>query len=210
MRTPIFCLSLLLVLATAIGCAKSGRIKDRREKQMVGDTRAGTALYDIIVKKALTKLIQDHQAKVEYHPAKGSLKVAFVGIENSGAEELRDHREAVYDIVEEVLVNAGPYTVLSRRYVEVATREAGLRGPEDIFLKAKRQAFMSNLQEEGVTPDYFLWGKMTTQTTKDHGGVFTRKSRERRYRYSMEMVNSKTGVIETKVSGDSDKLYIGS
>ena len=193
-----------LFIAGTAGCVDSARIRTDDEAGIIDQKRGGIAVYDNIVRGALEKLLKQHHDKI-MDDETGKFLVAFVGIDNKGAEELGDHEEAIYDSIEEVLVNAKYYDVVSKRFIDVARRASGIRGPEDIFLAEPQQRFLSVLKQDGLSPSYFIWGKMTTQTST-HKGMVSKK-KDRRYRFSMEMVDTSTGQVVSKVSESNIKAY---
>jgi len=203
-KQPIRLAHVLLVSALVAACGSTGRVRDPNEPQLVGDRRAGTGTYDQLVKDATTKLVS--QAGMQAR-AQGPYKVAFVGIETKGAEELRDQLPAIYDQVEEVLVNSGPFTVVSRKAIDRARQEAGMRDFDDLYIAKNRDAFRGILGRDSEAPDVFVYGTTTTQTTESEGGVFTRDTTERRYILSMEMIDARTGTILAKVSGQQEIEY---
>jgi len=196
--------ALLIVLSVAAGCGSTGRVRAEGEDQLVGDKRAGTITYDQLVKDSTTKLVQQSTLQSR---AQGPYKVAFFGIETKGAEELRDQLPAIYEQIEEILVNSGPYTVLSRKAVDRARQEVGLRDFDDLFIAKNRDAFQGVMGRDSEAPDVLIWGTTTTQTTESEGGVFTRDTKERRYALSLEMIDAHTGVILSKVSGKQEIEY---
>ena len=149
-------------------------------------------------------MLDEHRDR-NFEPESGRFLVCFLGIENKGAEELGDHEAAIYDTVEEIFVNAQYYDVVSKRFVDTARRASGLRDAEQIYLQEPQERFLSVLKKEGLSPDYFLWGKMTTQTSK-HRGLIS-KQKERRYRFSMEMIDVHSGLVVSKKSHDNIKAY---
>jgi curli biogenesis system outer membrane secretion channel CsgG len=193
--------SLLLALCA---CGSSGRVKAEGEPQLVGDTRAGTLTYDELVKQTTTKLVQ--QAGLSAR-AQGPYLVAFFGIQTKGAEELRDQLPAIYEQIEEILVNSGPFTVLSRKAVDRAQAEAGMRDIDDLFIAKNRDAFMGIMGRDSKAPDVLVYGTTTTQTTESSGGIFQRNTKERRYSLSLEMIDAHSGQILAKVSGNQEIEY---
>jgi hypothetical protein len=199
-RIPLVLVAALILSA----CGSTGRVRDPGEAQVVGDRRAGNVTYDQLVKESTTKLVQ--QAGMQAR-AQGPYKVAFVGIETKGAEELRDQLPAIYEQIEETLVNSGPFTVVSRKAVDRARQEAGMRDFDDLYLAKNREAFRGILGRDSEAPDIFVYGTTTTQTTESEGGVFTRDTTERRYVLSLEMIDARTGTILAKVSGKQEIEY---
>jgi hypothetical protein len=198
--------SALLLPLVCAACGSTGRVKEEGEPQLVGDKRAGTVTYDQLVQDSTTKLVQ--QAGLSAR-AQGPYLVAFFGLETQGAEELRDQLPAIYEQIEEILVNSGPFTVLSRKAVDRARQEVGLRDFDDLFIAKNREAFNGVMGRDSQSPDVLVYGTTTTQTTEASGGVFTRDTRERRYMLSLEMIDAHTGTILAKVSGRQEIEYKG-
>jgi len=195
---------LLVVPVLVAACGSTGRVRDPGEPQVVGDRRAGNVTYDQLVTESATKLVQHAGMQTR---AQGPYRVAFVGIETKGAEELRDQLPALYEQIEEILVNSGPYTVLSRKAVDRARQEVGLRDFDDLFIAKNRDAFAGVMGRDSDAPDVLVFGTTTTQTTESEGGIFTRDTIERRYALSMEMIDAHTGTILSKVSGKQEIEY---
>lgn len=200
-RLRLTSLLFVLCLATLACSTPRGRIKDSGEALGVDATRGGTAVYDEILADTLGKLLARHRGQVNIQNPGGFL-VAFVGIDTKGAEDLRDQKPALYDKAEEVMLNSGNYRMISMRFVDRAMQEAGLRTADDLFIERNREAFLSNLSQEGLSPDFLMWGVMTTQTSN-----VSKKVREVRYRLSMDMVDSRSGLAVAKESGERVKEY---
>ena len=139
--------------------------------------------------------------------AKGRLDMAFIGFEKKGVEELRDHESALYQLVEELFVNSGSFDMVSMRMINAAKRRAGISSFEDLLLKDDRQAFLAPLFEQGIDPDYFVWGTFTTQTSTRNGSMLSSGRKQRRYHLTMEMIDTRTGQLVAKRSGTVDKAY---
>jgi curli biogenesis system outer membrane secretion channel CsgG len=201
---PATALSLLVLTAA---CGSTGRVKAEGEPQLVGDKRAGTVTYDQLVQDSTAKLVQ--QAALPAR-AQGKYLVAFFGIETKGAEELRDQLPAIYEQIDEILVNSGPFSVIDRRAVDRARQEIGLRDFDDLLIGKNRDAFNGVLGRDSKAPDVLIYGTTTTQTTTSSGGMFTRDTKERRYALSLTMVDAQTGLTLAKVSGTQEVEYKGS
>ena len=191
---PALIVALLAFTFTA--CGPAGRVKEESEGSLVGARTAGAETYNKLIGETVEKLLRKHAEASKAKP----MLVCFVDVENRGAEELAENREAIYEEIDTIIVNSGAYTNISRRYVEAALRATGLR-TEEIFLGDGRIRFMSVLQKEGFTPDYLLWGKTTTLSTEGTN------RREREYLLTLEMVNAKTGVTEAKETAKVRKEY---
>lgn len=194
----------LALAAVVAACGSTGRVKAEGEDQLVGDKRAGNITYDELVKQSTTQLVQ--QAGMPAR-AQGKYKVAFFGIETKGAEELRDQLPAIYDQIELILVNSGPFTVLSRKAVDRASQEVGLRDFSDLFIAKNRDAFTGVMGRDSEAPDVLVYGTSTTQSTESGGGWFSRDTKETRYTLSLEMIDAHTGTILAKVSGKQEIEY---
>jgi hypothetical protein len=197
-RQRILTAGLLLVAMTFVwGCGPQGRIKGEDEGSLVGAKTAGAATYNDLVSQSVEKLMAELSA---VSPAEGKKLVCFVDVENRSAEELAENKEALYEQIDTIIINSGAYSSISRRYVEAALRKTGLRS-EEIFLADGRSKFMSVLGESGLTPDYLMWGKVTSLST---GGS---QVREREYLLTMELVNAKSGLTEAKTTSKVRKEY---
>ena len=181
------------------GCAPSGRVRAQDEDRPVGYRAAGAPEYERLIESAVGALLDSQASHVR---AQGKMPVAFIGIENKTAEEMGDIRDAMYEIVDTQLVNRAVYTPVNRRYVEAAEREAGIRSPEDLLLPPARARFLQVIGQQGLTPDFLLWARVTSMTTET-----SRSSRDRDYLLSMEMVNASTGETVAKKTAKITKEY---
>jgi hypothetical protein len=204
MQKCLFLFVTLLLAAVVAACGSTGRVKAEGEDQLVGDKRAGTLTYDELVRGTTTKLVQQSGMQAR---AQGPYRVAFFGIETKGAEELRDQLPAIYEQIEEVLVNSGPFVVLSRKAVDRARQEVGMRDFSDLFIAKNRDAFVGVMGRDSEAPDVLVYGTTTTQTTESSGGWFSRDTTERRYALSLEMIDAHTGTILSKVSQKQEIEY---
>jgi hypothetical protein len=185
------------MLAFVWGCGPQGRIKGEDEGSLVGAKSAGAATYNDLVGQSVEKLMARLN---EASAAQAKKLVCFVDIENKSAEELAENKEALYEQIDTVIVESGAYSSISRRYVEAALRKTGLLS-EDIFFPDGRAKFMAVLGESGLTPNYLMWGKVTSLSTNGS------KLREREYLLTMELVNAKSGLTEAKTTSKVRKEY---
>jgi len=193
-----------VVIAALGSCGSTGRVRGEGEEQLVGDKRAGTLTYDELIQQSTNKLVA--QAGMQAR-AQGPYRVAFFGLDTKGAEELKDQLPAIYEQIEEILVNSGPFTVLSRKAVDRARQEIGLRDFDDLFIQKNRDAFLGVMGRDSQAPDVLVYGTTTTQTTDSSGGWFSRDTKERRYSLSLEMIDAAKGTILSKVSGKQEIEY---
>ncbi|MDC1141769.1 hypothetical protein OAU50_01635 [Planctomycetota bacterium] len=212
-----YSIAMLAICAVAISACGSpkGRIKGTNEQDLVGSDRAGIGVYDRLVLGGLAKLVggkyqedvidEDGDLVLVNKSSKGSnrlineldnkaaeggkILVAFIGIENASEEELGSNEDAVYDQIDDFLVNnTYDFEIISRRAVEAVMRETGVRTADQLFVASKRDAFITELRSSGGEPDYFLWGKINSQTTSYESDLS-----ERSYQIRMEMVRAVDG-----------------
>ncbi len=200
MRIQTFCFSALtLLLLTSCG-APAGRIMEDDEGDLVGGNRAGSATYDLIVKGATQELLQKYTDQVLSGSRPTGLNVAFAGIENRQSEELGEWRDELNEIIDTGINSFGGFNTVSQRYVGAALRETGLM-PDDLFLPAKRRKFFEVLEIQAGNPVKALIFAKLTGGQQSQGDV-----RQRRYRLTLDMVDSETGA-NIKADKDIRKEY---
>ncbi len=186
----------VLLLPIYAACAtKSARLKSADEEIGLNIDRVGTAELEKITATALAKLFAVHKSNVNV--AEPYL-VAFAGIDSKGAEELRDQREALLDIIEREINDAGPYRAIARKFVERANQEVDIRQMEDLFLPKYQERFIEVLGKMGQTPRYLIWASYTTQTDK-----VSERITEVTYNCNVSMIDVQTGQFDQK--GDSQR-----
>ena len=163
---------------------ESGRILQEDEEGIVGSRRAGITTYDRLVRDATSNLLAKQSAR---ETTEGKWTVVFLGLENASTEELRDFQAALYDNIEAVIHGEGTYTLVDRSFVEVAMREVGARNQDQLFLKRYKQAFLAELAEGGILPDYFLRARTTSKTSK------AGSTRDRTYQLTLKLINASSG-----------------
>ncbi len=192
MRHALIATSLLVLGA----CANTARLKGPDEARGLDVRGVGSAELEQISAEALGKLFAIHKSNVNV--AEPYL-VAFAGIDSRGGEELRDHREALLDIIEREINDAGPYRVIARRFVQRANQEVDIRQMEDLFLPKYRDAFLDVLGNMGQVPRYLIWASFTTQT--DRVGetlILQRELKEVTYNLNVSMIDVQTGALDQK------------
>ncbi len=191
--------SLILVAFLAFGCKGSpkGRVKSGDEGDLVGSKTAGAETYNALIEEATRKLLNAEAARF---PEGAVRKIAFVGIENRGAEELGDIRDSTNQIVETVIFQAKRYDMIGQRYVAHGLQVTSMRA-EDLFLHDGRERFVGVLRQEGQDPDYLLWAVYTTLSTSGE------KERQRDYLLTLELIDAKTGRLMQKESAKVRKAY---
>lgn len=190
----------LILLATLVfGCKGSpkGRVKSGDEGDLVGSKAAGAETYNALIEEATRKLLTAEAARF---PEGEVRKIAFVGIENRGAEELGDIRESTNQIIETVIFQAKRYDMIGQRYVEHGLQVNSMRA-EDLFLHDGREKFVSVLRAEGQDPDYLLWAVYTTLSTTGE------KERQRDYLLTLELIDARSGRLMQKETARVRKAY---
>lgn len=189
-------LVLLVLAAVAVtACQSAAWIKGDDEEDLVDARKAGIPVFDQLT-LVTNRLLANHQATTR---GQGKMRVAFIGVENRSAEEIRDIRDALYEVIDTILVNEQAYVPVNQRYVQEAMRVSGQR-PESLFLKDGRARFMDAVTAEGIIPDYLLFAIITSMTSV---GV---DEEQRNYQLTLELVDANTG--ET-VAKETDRVRKG-
>jgi hypothetical protein len=191
--------TLILLASLAFGCNGSpkGRVKSGDEGDTVGARTAGAETYNALIEEATRKLLRAEEARF---PEGAVRKIAFVGIENRGAEELGDIRDSTNQIIETVIFQAKRYDMIGQRYVDHGLQVNSMRA-EDLFLHDGREKFVSVLRAEGQDPDYLLWAVYTTLSTEGD------KERQRDYLLTLELIDAKSGRLMQKETARVRKAY---
>ena len=190
--------TVVLLVCLAFGCNNpKGRVKSGDEGDLVGSKTAGAETYNALIEEATRKLLNAEAARF---PEGEVRKIAFVGIENRGAEELGDIRESTNQIIETVLFQAKRYDMIGQRYVTHALQVTSMVA-EDLFLKGGRERFVGILRDEGQEPDYLLWAVYTTLSTSGE------KERQRDYLLTLELIDAATGRLMQKETAKVRKAY---
>jgi hypothetical protein len=156
---------------------------------MVGTTGAGAETYRPLVEAALCNLLERHTSGVQSvgDPSNaGPMRICFVGVENKSAEEMCDFKEQIYEHIDTHIEQSHVYHPISKRFVDAALRETGLR-PDELFVPKNMRAFTACLEQQGQPVDYLLYAKITSGTTRKGHDM------QRDYVLTFEMVNVNTG-----------------
>lgn len=188
----------LLLGCLALACNNpKGRVKSGDEGDLVGSRTAGAETYNALIEDASRRLLNAEAARF---PEGAVRKIAFVGIENRGAEELGDIRESTNQIIETVIFQAKRYDMIGQRYVSHGLQVTGMVA-EDLFLRDGRAKFVSVLREQGQDPDYLLWAVYTTLSTSGE------KERQRDYLLTLELTDARSGRLMQKETARVRKAY---
>ena len=169
---------------------------ENSEQDVVGARRAGAATYDRLIEGAVQKLLGLHQASLN---RVGKMKIAFLGIDSRGVEELGDWRDQIYELIDTSVNRSNVYRTVSDRFVKEALREARVTR-DQLFLPKYRRAFLQALEAQKMPVDCLLFAKITTGSTRGEG------VHQRNYMLTLEMVDVKTGWND-KVSQRIRKEY---
>lgn len=192
------------------GCAgrQYSHLLASNDSDMVGSHAAGAATWNPLVDESVAKLLGrcppivrpaslgQNQATLELaghqtesgigsgviSTTQGPATVCFIGIENKSAEELFDFKDQIYERIDSQINTAETYRGVSRRVVEAALHETGLR-PDSLYIPANRDVFAAALGRQGSPVDYLLYATITSGTTDRNA------STQRDYLLSLEMVN---------------------
>ncbi len=190
--------TVILLVCLASGCNDpKGRVKSGDEGDLVGSKTAGAETYNALIEEATRKLLDAEAARF---PEGAVRKIAFVGIENRGSEELGDIRESTNQIIETVIFKAKRYDMIGQRYVSHGLQVTGMRA-EDLFLGDGRERFVNVLRKEGQDPDYLLWAIYTTLSTTGE------KERQRDYLLTLELIDAANGRLMQKETAKVRKAY---
>lgn len=186
--TKLAALSLSAVSIMIItGCSTpEGRIMGEEEESLVGRDRAGSATYDRLIETTVQKLLAGKTAR---NAGLSKARVAYLGVENKGIEELGDMREQIYELIDTSINQHDAYTSISRRFVSAALRETRLTA-DDLFLPKKRRVFVDELEAKGNPVEFLLFSKLTTGTTRGEEG------KERNYLLTLELVDVESGEFD--------------
>ena len=174
-----------------------GRIMGNSEEDVVGSRRAGAATYDRLVEGAVQKLLSLHQASLN---RTRKMRIAFLGVESRGVEELGDWRDHLYELIDTSVNRSNVYRTISDRFVKAALKEARVTR-EQLFLPKYRRLFLQALEARNMPVDCLLFAKITTGSTRGEG------VHQRNYMLTLEMVDVKTGWND-KVSQRIRKEYL--
>lgn len=196
LRTAALAFLALLI----VGCSSTaGRVKTEGEGDLVGAYEAGGETFQRLIAETTRRLLDD---QAEEARQQGKAVIAFVGIDNKSREEIGDASESMYEIIDTIIIESRIFTNVSRRYVDSALRETGLR-VESLFLSGGIERFTRVLRREGFVPDYLLWAKLTSMSTQGAEGVS-----QRDYLLTLELVDAASGLVVAKKTAKVSKEYV--
>lgn len=179
--------------ATMVGCRgrQTAHVLDDHDKDMVGSHEAGSATFGPLVSESVAKLLGREYDQVQHVSYDGSFdagpkKICFVGVENDSIEELGDFHDQIYELIDAEISRSGAFDPISRRYMEPALRNTGLR-PDDLFLPNESRLFAAELERQGMPIDYLLYAKLTSGTTNSN------RDYQRDYLLTLDLVNIHNG-----------------
>jgi hypothetical protein len=182
-----------VALLGAAGCRgkQHAHILKEDDENMVGSHEAGASVYEPLVEGAVARLLGKEMVGIQQVALnEGTVqpkRICFVGIENMSAEELGDFKEHLYQIINQKILESNAYDSISKRYMQVGLREAGLR-PDSLFLPSNRKAFITVMEAQGQPIDYLLYAKLTSGTTRSNN-----TSSQRDYRLTLNLININNG-----------------
>jgi hypothetical protein len=193
----------LAISVVATGCRHKTHAKILRpdKRDMVGTTGAGAETFKPLVEAAMCRLLERHTTGIQSvgAPVVGPMRICFVGVENKSAEEIGDFKEQIYEHIDTHIEHSHVYRPISKRYVDAALRDTGLRSDE-LFLPKNMREFAASLEQQGQPVDYLLYAKITSGTTRKGNDM------QRDYVLTLELVNVQTGAYD-KESAAIRKKY---
>jgi hypothetical protein len=157
------------------------------KRDMVGTTGAGAETFKPLVDAAVSQLLERHTAvQLAGSPPLAQKRICFVGVENKSSEEIGDFKEQIYEHIDLHIEHSQVYQPISKRYVDAALRDTGLRSDE-LFLPKNMRAFAASLEQQGQPVDYLLYAKITSGTTRKGDDM------QRDYLLTLEMIDVATG-----------------
>ena len=202
MRTPSKAVLVALAAASLAASACTGpsaRMKDEDEGTLVDVRRGGTETWKELIRRSVDELLAANRER--FADASEKPAIAFIGVQNKGSEELGEFKAAVSTEITTALVNSGIYRNVSVRLVQAAQRETGIRQADDLVVARHREAFMACLNRDGITPKFFVFGTVTTMTSRGNSEM------ERTYQLTLEMMNSSSGETVTQKTVEVRKAY---
>lgn len=179
------------VLASA-GCWGSrAQVLRHDQKDMVGNTAAGSETFKPLVEECVGKILSQ--------PRTTGKSICFVGVENRSSEDLGDFKDHLVETIDNKIDQSGTFKNISRRFVDEGLRQARLR-PEELFITDKRVQFLSAMQAVNQPFDYLLFARLTSGTTRSG------KDAQRDYLLTLELVDIQTGA-PMKASAEIRKGY---
>jgi len=187
-------IALLLFGAVVIGCkGTQARLMHNNEFDKVGSNRAGSEVYNPMVRTATGKLLgraaMESIQQVSYNAgpnfAQPKRKVCFISLENASMEELGDFKEHIKTAILEEISSSEQFEIVSDRAVTAGLRALSLRA-DDLFLQENMRMFTSAMGRDGTPVDYLLFGKITSGTTEDN------RDMQRDYKLTLELTNTQT------------------
>jgi hypothetical protein len=189
----------ILCLCLVMGCNSppKGRVKGGDEGDLVGSKTAGAETYNQLIEEATRKLLTAEAARF---PEGAVRQIAFVGIENLGAEELGDIRESTSNMIETTVFQAKRYKMLDKNYVSHILQVNGMSAP-DLFTQKGIDQFLSVLRKEGKDPHYLLKAEYSTLSTTGE------KESQRDYLLTLKLTDAASGDLVQMETAKVRKAY---
>lgn len=163
------------------------RIRDPGEDSIVGDTRAGAAVYRNVIDQGLKDLSDQYRAQTRGQVTFTKIKVAFMGVDNRTNEELGSWRQQINDIINRAVNRSGDFQDISfERFIKPALNRARV-SPENLVIPADRRKLMEVLEQSGTPVDAFLFASLSQGDTRG-GGL-----RQSDYILTFELMNAGDG-----------------
>ncbi len=204
-RRDFLTTSVVVCSASVFGCrgTQKATVLTGEDADAVASHEAGAETWKPLIDEAVGRLMGRQIQEIQQASAQGiptgKKRICFVGVENRSAEEIRDFKEQIYELIDTRLSQSDLYSSISRRYVQAGLDESRLR-PDELFMPNNQELFMQTMQKLNQPFDYLLFAKITSGTTRDN------KKYQRDYLLTFEMVDINTGEF-TKESATLRKMY---
>ena len=193
-------LLLAVAVASLTACTPRARIRGADEESLVGDRRAGAAVYRTVIDQALIELSTKYRAQIRNDLDQSRIKVAFMGIDNRTNEELGAWRDQINDIINSALNESGDFLDISFEYYVVPALRRASVNKEDLVLPADYRRFAEVLEASGRPLDALLYGRLSQGDTRS--GNLTQSD----YLLTFELMNPLNGT-RLNATGELSKEY---
>ena len=110
------------------------------------------------------------------------MRICFLGVENMTAEDLADIQAALYERINQRILNSGAFRPVSKRYVDAGLKAAKLR-PVDVLYPQNMRILADHMEQIWQPFEFVLIAKLTSSPTRSNA------NNETEYLLTLEMVN---------------------
>lgn len=190
---------MLLCCLTACSTTRfdvQGTINDKSE--------AGQLTFETIFRGAVEDTVQKLQLRER---AEGRYLVVQLGVDVDSAQDLGPEKYAyLQDWLGSDLYETGMFEIISTKFVNTAFNELGISDFEKLQLPSYRRQFLDLLEGLGAAPDYLIFPRITSITSKNSNRL--RSTRQVTYRISLTLVDARSGVTACVGKHSVTKDYV--